>query len=145
MGGEFRLCDLPCFSNEFKSLPNSFPFRFITSHVNKITAKRNKIQLNYTNGITNQHKSSYVTRKDAELYDLKHTCLTNLGRAGASLKELMDLPGHTQVETVLKYQLSDFDRVASAVERMAEWRGAVCGGWGIVRSSQSNRFYGAEK
>lgn len=57
---------------------------------------------------------------DAELYDLKHTCLTNLGRAGASLKELMDLPGHTQVETVLKYQLADFDRVASAVERMAE-------------------------
>lgn len=58
--------------------------------------------------------------KDAELYDLKHTCLTNLGRAGASLKELMDLPGHTQIETVLKYQLADFDRVASAVERMAE-------------------------
>lgn len=57
--------------------------------------------------------------QDAELYDLKHTCLTNLGRAGASLKELMDLPGHTQVETILKYQLSDFDRVASAVERMA--------------------------
>lgn len=27
---------------------------------------------------------------------------------------------HTQIETVLKYQLSDFDRVASAVERMAE-------------------------
>lgn len=58
--------------------------------------------------------------KDAELYDLKHTCLTNLGRAGASLKELMDLPGHTQIETVLKYQLSDFDRVASAVDRMVE-------------------------
>lgn len=58
--------------------------------------------------------------KDAELYDLKHTCLTNLGRAGASLKELMDLPGHAQIETVLKYQLADFDRVASAVERMAE-------------------------
>ena len=58
--------------------------------------------------------------QDAELYDLKHTCLTNLGRAGASLKELMDLPGHTQIETVLKYQLSDFDRVASAVDRMVE-------------------------
>lgn len=58
--------------------------------------------------------------QDAELYDLKHTCLTNLGRAGASLKELVDLPGHTQIETVLKYQLADFDRVASAVERMAE-------------------------
>lgn len=55
----------------------------------------------------------------AELYDLKHTCLTNLGRAGASLKELMDLPGHSQIETVLKYQLSDFERVASAVGRMA--------------------------
>lgn len=61
-----------------------------------------------------------VGLKDAELYDLKHTCLTNLGRAGASLKELMDLPGHTQIETVLKYQLSDFDRVASAVDRMVE-------------------------
>lgn len=51
---------------------------------------------------------------------MSYPCGTNLGRAGASLKELMDLPGHTQVETVLKYQLSDFDRVASAVERMAE-------------------------
>ncbi len=76
---------------------------------------------------TDRHLNSRVRKAldaiglpDAELYDLKHTCLTNLGRAGASLKELMDLPGHTQVETVLKYQLADFDRVASAVERMAE-------------------------
>ncbi|MDN6498174.1 MAG: site-specific integrase [Yaniella sp.] len=45
-------------------------------------------------------------------HSLRHTALTNLGQAGATLDELMRYAGHASPDVVLKYQHSTRDRLA---------------------------------
>lgn len=45
-------------------------------------------------------------------HGLRHTALTNLGRAGATLADLMEFAGHSDVKSVMKYQHTGKDRLA---------------------------------
>lgn len=49
---------------------------------------------------------------------LRHSALTRLGEAGATLAELQAFGGHTDVQVVLKYQHSSRDRLAALAETM---------------------------
>ncbi|MFC0264933.1 tyrosine-type recombinase/integrase [Alloscardovia macacae] len=42
--------------------------------------------------------------KDMHFHDLRHTALTHYGEAGASIAELMEVAGHSDVKTVAVYQ-----------------------------------------
>ena len=42
--------------------------------------------------------------KDMHFHDLRHTALTHYGEAGASLAELMEVAGHSDIKTVSVYQ-----------------------------------------
>lgn len=53
-------------------------------------------------------------------HGLRHSCLTRLGQAGATLSDLMAFAGHSDIESVLVYQHSERDRLASLADSMAE-------------------------
>lgn len=53
-------------------------------------------------------------------HGLRHSCLTRLGQAGATLADLMAYAGHSDVESVLIYQHSEKHRLASLADTMAE-------------------------
>src|SRR5690625_4191079 len=46
-------------------------------------------------------------------HGLRHSCLTRIGQAGATLADLMAYAGHSDVDSVLIYQHSEKDRLAS--------------------------------
>lgn len=52
-------------------------------------------------------------------HGLRHSCLTRLGRAGATLADLMKYAGHSDVDSVLIYQHSERERLASLAESMS--------------------------
>lgn len=53
-------------------------------------------------------------------HGLRHSCLTRLGQSGATLSDLMAFAGHADIESVLVYQHSERDRLASLAETMSE-------------------------
>ena len=53
-------------------------------------------------------------------HGLRHSCLTRLGQAGATLSDLMAFAGHADIESVLVYQHSERERLASLSETMSE-------------------------
>jgi integrase len=57
--------------------------------------------------------------KDFTFHGLRHSCLTRLGRAGATLADLMAYAGHSDVESVLVYQHSEKERLSSLAETMS--------------------------
>ena len=70
----------------------------------------------------NTFRSHFNTAKEktdnprlAELtfHGLRHSCLTRLGQAGATLADLMAYAGHSDVESVLIYQHSEKKRLAA--------------------------------
>lgn len=52
-------------------------------------------------------------------HDLRRAYLTRLGRAGATLDELMKAGGHSDVKSVMVYQVSSQQRLHALVEKMA--------------------------
>ena len=58
--------------------------------------------------------------KKFTFHGLRHSCLTRFGQAGATLSDLMNFAGHSDIESVLVYQHSERERLASLSERMAE-------------------------
>lgn len=52
-------------------------------------------------------------------HGLRHSCLTRIGQAGATLADLMAYAGHSDVDSVLIYQHSEKDRLASLAETMS--------------------------
>lgn len=57
--------------------------------------------------------------KDLTFHGLRHSCLTRLGRAGATLSDLMAFAGHSDVESVLIYQHSERQRLAALAEQLS--------------------------
>ncbi|OAV63119.1 tyrosine-type recombinase/integrase [Enteractinococcus helveticum] len=53
-------------------------------------------------------------------HGLRHSALTRLGQAGATLSDLMSFAGHSDIESVLVYQHSERDRLSSLAETMSE-------------------------
>jgi integrase len=53
-------------------------------------------------------------------HGLRHSCLTRLGQSGATLSDLMAFAGHSDIESVLVYQHSERERLASLADTMAE-------------------------
>ena len=58
--------------------------------------------------------------KDLTFHGLRHSCLTRLGQSGATLSDLMAFAGHSDIESVLVYQHSERERLASLADTMAE-------------------------
>jgi integrase len=59
-------------------------------------------------------------RDDLHFHDLRHTALTRAGDAGATLKELMTLAGHTTPGMVVRYQHATEDRLQDLARRMSD-------------------------
>lgn len=57
-------------------------------------------------------------RPDLRFHDLRHTGLTWLAEDGATVRELMDAAGHSDVETAMRYQHSVSERRAVLAERL---------------------------
>lgn len=57
---------------------------------------------------------------DMSPHDLRHTCATLLISAGADIKSVQEILGHTDASTTLNFYVStDMDRLRSATERLA--------------------------
>lgn len=52
-------------------------------------------------------------------HGLRHSCLTRLGQAGATLADLMAFAGHSDVDSVLIYQHSEKDRLAALAAQLS--------------------------
>ena len=59
-------------------------------------------------------------RPDLRFHDLRHTGLTWLAEEGATVRELMDAAGHSDVETAMRYQHAVSERRERLAERMGE-------------------------
>lgn len=57
-------------------------------------------------------------------HDLRVTCLTNVGAAGATLADLMLFAGHDDPKTVMRYQTSNANRMRDLSNLVAERTGA---------------------
>jgi integrase len=57
-------------------------------------------------------------RPDLRFHDLRHTGLTWLAEDGATVRELMDAAGHSDVETAMRYQHSVSERRVVLAERL---------------------------
>jgi integrase len=57
-------------------------------------------------------------RPDLRFHDLRHTGLTWLAEDGATVRELMDAAGHSDVETAMRYQHSVSERRSLLAERL---------------------------
>lgn len=80
-------------------------------------------RFHHPNTIAKQMKKAVATINEADennppslegfvFHGLRHTALTNLGRAGATLADLMEFAGHSDVKSVMKYQHTGKDRLA---------------------------------
>jgi len=56
---------------------------------------------------------------DLTFHGLRHSCLTRLGQAGATLSDLMAFAGHSDIESVLIYQHSEKQRLAALAEQLS--------------------------
>lgn len=54
------------------------------------------------------------------LHHLRHTALTRLGEAGASLEELRAVAGHSSYDVVARYQHATRERLAALADRMGD-------------------------
>lgn len=52
-------------------------------------------------------------------HGLRHSCLTRLGQAGATLADLMAFAGHADVDSVLIYQHSEKERLAALAQQLS--------------------------
>lgn len=52
-------------------------------------------------------------------HGLRHSCLTRLGQAGATLADLMAYAGHSDVDSVLIYQHSEKQRLAALADQLS--------------------------
>lgn len=52
-------------------------------------------------------------------HGLRHSCLTRLGQAGATLSDLMAFAGHSDIDSVLIYQHSEKERLATLAEQLS--------------------------
>lgn len=52
-------------------------------------------------------------------HGLRHSCLTRIGQAGATLADLMAYAGHSDVDSVLIYQHSEKQRLAALAEQLS--------------------------
>lgn len=68
---------------------------------------------------TARDKTNNPRFKDLTFHGLRHSCLTRLGRAGATLSDLMAFAGHSDVESVLIYQHSERQRLAALAEQLS--------------------------
>lgn len=57
--------------------------------------------------------------RNLTFHGLRHSCLTRLGQAGATLSDLMSFAGHSDIESVLIYQHSEKQRLASLAEQLS--------------------------
>lgn len=70
--------------------------------------------------INAQSKTQPPRLESFTFHGLRHSCLTRLGQSGATLSDLMAFAGHADIESVLVYQHSERDRLASLSNTMAE-------------------------
>lgn len=57
---------------------------------------------------------------DLLIHDLRHLSLTAFGKTGATLAEIMQRGGHSDMRTALRYQHASRDRDRALVQKMAE-------------------------
>lgn len=62
---------------------------------------------------TAKDKTGNPRLTELTFHGLRHSCLTRIGQAGATLADLMAYAGHSDVESVLIYQHSEKKRLAS--------------------------------
>lgn len=62
-------------------------------------------------------KSNHL--QDMTFHSLRHSCLTRLGQAGATLSDLMAFAGHSDVDSVLIYQHSPKARLHALSEQLS--------------------------
>jgi len=80
------------------------------------------------NTLANQHRDIMETcsfHPDAGLHALRHTFLTEAGRQTKNVRALQKLPGHSQIQTTMRYIQSDQDdisAIAGAVQSSREKR-----------------------
>ena len=73
---------------------------------------------------TNTLRSCYdkarreANRPDLHFHDLRHTCLTWLAQSGATVKELMDMAGHSDPKIAMVYQHAADERRRSQAEAL---------------------------
>lgn len=59
-----------------------------------------------------------ANRPDLHFHDLRHTCLTWLAQSGATVKELMDMAGHSDPKIAMVYQHAADERRRSQAEAL---------------------------
>lgn len=59
-----------------------------------------------------------ANRPDLHFHDLRHTCLTWLAQSGATVKELMDMAGHSDPKIAMIYQHAADERRRSQAEAL---------------------------
>lgn len=59
-----------------------------------------------------------ASRPDLHFHDLRHTCLTWLAQSGATVKELMDMAGHSDPKIAMVYQHAADERRRSQAEAL---------------------------
>lgn len=57
---------------------------------------------------------------DFTIHDLRHLALTEFGKTGATLAEIMQRGGHSDMRTALRYQHASRERDRALVEKMAQ-------------------------
>jgi hypothetical protein len=76
-------------------------------------------------GRFNQARNAAGLPKAFRFHDLRVTCLTNVGIAGATSYELMLYGGHDDMATVVRYQVSGQERLRALGEKKSPDLGQV--------------------